>query len=100
MPEPGECGRMRQSAASAVRPLQCQPPIVLRPGPAPCPAVARTGRNLPWHCWREYPPRHEHSTPIQAGPPMTLGNMRANGVQSLAVSCHLCHHRAILSADP
>jgi hypothetical protein len=23
--------------------------------------------------------------------PMTLGNMRANGVRSLAVSCHLCH---------
>ena len=26
--------------------------------------------------------------------------MRANGVRSLAVSCWLCHHRAILSADP
>jgi hypothetical protein len=36
----------------------------------------------------------------QAGPPMTLGNMRANGVRSLAVSCHLCHHQAVLSADP
>jgi hypothetical protein len=31
---------------------------------------------------------------------MTLGNMRANGVRSLDVSCSLCHHRAILSADP
>jgi hypothetical protein len=31
---------------------------------------------------------------------MTLGNMRANGVRSLDVSCLLCHHRAILSADP
>jgi hypothetical protein len=31
--------------------------------------------------------------------PMTLGNMRANGVRSLDVSCWLCHHRAILSAD-
>jgi hypothetical protein len=31
---------------------------------------------------------------------MTLGNMRANGVRSLAVSCWQCHHRAILSADP
>ena len=31
---------------------------------------------------------------------MTLGNMRANGVSSLAVSCHLCHHAAVLSADP
>ena len=31
---------------------------------------------------------------------MTLGNMRANGVRSLDVSCWLCHHRAILSADP
>jgi hypothetical protein len=32
--------------------------------------------------------------------PMTLGNMRANGVHSLAVSCYLCHHRVIMSADP
>ena len=31
--------------------------------------------------------------------PMTLGNMRANGVRSLDVCCWLCHHRAILSAD-
>jgi hypothetical protein len=30
---------------------------------------------------------------------MTLGNMRANGVRSLAVSCHLWHHEAVLSAD-
>jgi hypothetical protein len=36
----------------------------------------------------------------QAGAPMTLGNMRANGVRSLDVCCWLCHHRAILSADP
>jgi hypothetical protein len=34
------------------------------------------------------------------GCPMTLGNMRANGVRSLDVSCWQCHHRAILSADP
>jgi hypothetical protein len=53
-------------------------------------------RNRPW-----YPPRHEHTRPrSQAGPPMTLGNMRANGVRSLDVCCWLCHHRAILSADP
>ncbi len=32
--------------------------------------------------------------------PMTLGNMRENGVRSLDVSCWLCHHRAIMSADP
>jgi hypothetical protein len=31
---------------------------------------------------------------------MTLGNMRANGVRWLAVSCWQCHHRAIMSADP
>jgi hypothetical protein len=31
---------------------------------------------------------------------MTLGNMRANGVRSLDVSCWQCHHRTILSADP
>jgi hypothetical protein len=28
------------------------------------------------------------------GPPMTLGNMRENGVRSLAVYCLLCHHPA------
>jgi hypothetical protein len=32
--------------------------------------------------------------------PMTLGNMRANGVRSLDVCCWICHHRAIMSADP
>jgi hypothetical protein len=35
-----------------------------------------------------------------AGDPMTLGNMRANGVRSLDVSCWQCHHRTILSGDP
>jgi len=30
---------------------------------------------------------------------MTLGNMRANGVRSLDVSCWIWHHRAILSAE-
>jgi hypothetical protein len=32
--------------------------------------------------------------------PMTLGNMRANGVRSLDVCCWVCHHRAIMGADP
>jgi hypothetical protein len=32
--------------------------------------------------------------------PMTLGNMRANGVRSLDVCCWVCHHRTIMSADP
>jgi hypothetical protein len=31
--------------------------------------------------------------------PMTLGNMRELGVRSLDVSCWLCHHQAVLSAD-
>jgi hypothetical protein len=31
---------------------------------------------------------------------MTLDNMHANGVRSLAVSCWQCHHQAVLSADP
>jgi hypothetical protein len=30
---------------------------------------------------------------------MTLGNKRAKGVRSLAVSCWQCHHEAMLSAD-
>jgi hypothetical protein len=32
--------------------------------------------------------------------PITLGNMRANGVRSLDVSCWQCHYRAIISAAP
>jgi hypothetical protein len=31
---------------------------------------------------------------------MTLGNMRANGVRSLAVYCWTCHHGTVLSAEP
>jgi hypothetical protein len=30
---------------------------------------------------------------------MTLGNMRANGVRSLSVTCSLCHHAAVLAVD-
>ena len=45
-------------------------------------------------------PRMSTRPRSQAGPPMTLGNMRANGVRSLDVCCWLCHHRAILSTDP
>jgi hypothetical protein len=33
------------------------------------------------------------------GPAMTLAKMRAQGVHSLAVTCDLCHHAAVLSAD-
>jgi hypothetical protein len=41
---------------------------------------------------------HRHfNDPIE---PMTLGNMRANGVRALDVSSWQCHHRAILSAEP
>ena len=30
---------------------------------------------------------------------MTLGNMRANGVRSLSVTCEICHHEAVLPVD-
>jgi hypothetical protein len=33
------------------------------------------------------------------GPPMTLGNMRANGVRRLDDSCWICHHAAVLDMD-
>jgi hypothetical protein len=33
------------------------------------------------------------------GPPMTLANMRKNGVHSLSVTCELCHHEAVMNAD-
>ncbi len=31
--------------------------------------------------------------------PMTLGNMRENGVRQLAVYCHNCPHHAVLDVD-
>jgi hypothetical protein len=33
------------------------------------------------------------------GPPMTLANMRENGVRSLWVVCPLCHHEAVVNVD-
>jgi hypothetical protein len=33
------------------------------------------------------------------GPPMTLANMRENGVRSLSVTCELCHHDAVMNVD-
>jgi hypothetical protein len=35
----------------------------------------------------------------QTEPPMTLGNMRENGVHSLFVSCDCCHHSVELNVD-
>jgi hypothetical protein len=32
-------------------------------------------------------------------PPMTLGNMRQNGVRRLAVSCSNCRHSAVVDVD-
>jgi hypothetical protein len=34
-----------------------------------------------------------------AGPPMTLGNMRENGIHRLFVSCRSCHHSVELNVD-
>jgi hypothetical protein len=31
--------------------------------------------------------------------PMTLGNMRQNGVRALAIYCECCHHEAIMIAN-
>ena len=42
-------------------------------------------------------PTRRFDAPIE---PMTLGNMRRLGVRSLAVSCSICHHEAIMSAEP
>ena len=33
------------------------------------------------------------------GPPMTLANMRQQGVRSLWVVCELCHHEAVMNVD-
>jgi hypothetical protein len=32
-------------------------------------------------------------------PPMTLANMRANGVSSLSATCEICHHEALMNVD-
>ena len=40
-----------------------------------------------------------HRKPSYAFTPMTLGNMRELGARSLAVTCELCHHEAVLQAD-
>ena len=36
---------------------------------------------------------------MHSRPSDDLGNMRSLGVRSLAVTCELCHHRAVLPAD-
>jgi hypothetical protein len=61
-------------------------------GPLP---LAFLGRSTPAYNRRMAARRMNE--PIE---PMTLGNMRANGVRSLDVSCWQCHHRAIMSAEP
>jgi hypothetical protein len=33
------------------------------------------------------------------GPPMTLANMRANGVRAVAVTCQACGHEADVNVD-
>jgi hypothetical protein len=33
------------------------------------------------------------------GPPMTLANMRENGVRSLSITCELCRHEAVMNVD-
>jgi hypothetical protein len=95
-----------------LRPLQCQPPIILRPGLAPCTAVARTGRNLPWHCWREYPPRHEHTTTIAGGAandprqharqrrPVARGVVAGNAIMRQCLSARSARTPASRSCDP
>jgi ATP dependent DNA ligase C terminal region len=34
------------------------------------------------------------------GPPMTLGNMRQNGVRAVIATCQTCGHKADVNADP
>jgi hypothetical protein len=44
-------------------------------------------------------PDYPATMPSPASSPMTLGNVRELGVRSLAVTCELCHHQAVLPAD-
>ena len=38
-------------------------------------------------------------TRVDLPEPMTLGNMRRNGIRSLFVYCHICHHSRDLNVD-
>jgi hypothetical protein len=38
-------------------------------------------------------------TTHDAGPPMSLGNMRHHGVRSLSITCELCRHAAVVNVD-
>jgi hypothetical protein len=60
-------------------------------------ALERAGYEIKRGNWVAAVARSRSNEPIE---PMTLGDMRENGVRSLDVSCWQCHHRAILSADP
>jgi hypothetical protein len=62
-------------------------------------AAARGPGGFPTDPPTRYPPGMSNRPRSQTGPPMTLGNMRANGVGSIAVSCWQCHRQAVLSAD-
>jgi hypothetical protein len=43
---------------------------------------------------------HKRAHPkARGGPPMTLGNMRANGIRSLFVACPCCHHQVASNVD-
>jgi hypothetical protein len=35
----------------------------------------------------------------EPSPPMTLGNMRSNGIRRLSVSCPCCHHQVEFNVD-
>jgi hypothetical protein len=43
--------------------------------------------------------KRDRSASRLPSPPMTLGNMRENGVHSLFVSCAYCHHSVELNVD-
>ena len=50
---------------------------------------------------RRYERRLEVQVLYQPGPPMTLGNMREQGVRGLAVYClnHSCRHHTVINVD-
>ena len=54
----------------------------------------KCGRNRAHFKWNWLMPFSRYT-----GRPMTLGNMRANGVRRLDVSCWQCHHSAVLDVD-
>jgi hypothetical protein len=65
-------------------------------------AARRESQGLDGGCTLRLNKAMSRQTPTRTrytGPGITAGNMRANGVRNILVSCNECHHEALLNLD-